>query len=204
MSSETRILTEREEQILRYFDRYMAQTKNFTEFLYGVMEKFLPYLPEEERQAIDIIINHCSMPTFDDWMEHERFHEKLEWDKYMCDMPKGEPDEVRRRFEVMMQNFEARKAHGEVKDVICAENEIELIAVAALEGHRLLAEFATGEFRIYSMEPLLELPVFAPLKDETLFRTVKLTDGAPVWLDGKVDIAPETIYEQGEQVNWQM
>jgi len=43
----------------------------------------------------------------------------------------------------------------------------------------------------------LKAPAFAPLEDDKVFRSVYIDYGAPVWNDGDIDIAPETLYYEG-------
>ena len=69
--------------------------------------------------------------------------------------------------------------------------------VRALKDYRLWVRYNNGEQRIYDCTQLLEGPVFQPLKDPAVFRDVYLDYNAPTWLDGAVDIDPETIYEKG-------
>ena len=40
------------------------------------------------------------------------------------------------------------------------------------------------------------MPEFAPLADINIFKGVYIDYGVPVWNDGDIDIAPETLYEQ--------
>lgn len=65
-----------------------------------------------------------------------------------------------------------------------------------LENHKLWLRFNTGEARIFDFAPLLSMPAFAPLTDMNVFRCVYIDYGVPVWNDGDIDIAPETLYEQ--------
>ena len=69
--------------------------------------------------------------------------------------------------------------------------------VRPLPGYKLWLRFRTGEERIFDCKPLLELPVFAPLSDVSVFNSVYMDYGTVVWNDGSIDIAPETLYEQG-------
>ena len=48
------------------------------------------------------------------------------------------------------------------------------------------------------MGALLQAPAFAPLAEPDVFKSVYIDYGVPVWKDGEIDIAPETLYEQGE------
>jgi len=74
---------------------------------------------------------------------------------------------------------------------------VRVSGVRPLPEHKLWVRFNTGEARIVDFAPLLALPAFAPLADEEVFRSVYIDYGMTVWLDGEIDIAPETLYEQG-------
>jgi hypothetical protein len=77
------------------------------------------------------------------------------------------------------------------------EPVIKIINIQALDNYQLRAQFSTGEIKLFDSSYLLDFPVFIPLKDKAVFAKVHLSHGAPCWLDGAVDIAPETVYEKG-------
>lgn len=70
-----------------------------------------------------------------------------------------------------------------------------------MEDHKLWIRFSTGEAKIFDFTPLLGQPAFEPLSDMAVFRAVYIDYGVPVWCDGDIDIAPETLYEQGVAVD---
>ena len=74
---------------------------------------------------------------------------------------------------------------------------IAVCGVRPLDGYRLWLRFNTGEARIFDFTPLLDKPAFAPLADQAAFRSVYIDYGVPVWNDGEIDIAPETLYAGG-------
>lgn len=84
------------------------------------------------------------------------------------------------------------------------EKIITVEQVKPLDGYRLELIFSTGEKGIYDVSSLLEFPVFRPLKDITLFNSVKIDFGTVSWLDGEVDIAPEALYYECEKVNFEV
>ena len=43
-------------------------------------------------------------------------------------------------------------------------------------------------------------PVFAPLADEKVFNDYHLDYETLTWLDGEVDVAPEFVYENSENL----
>lgn len=74
---------------------------------------------------------------------------------------------------------------------------IKVSGVRPMPEHKLWVRFNTGEARVVDFKPLLTLPAFAPLADEEVFRDVYIDYGMTVWMDGEIDIAPETLYAQG-------
>ncbi len=75
--------------------------------------------------------------------------------------------------------------------------ELKVSGVRPLKNYKLWLRFNTGEAKIFDFSPLLSTEAFAPLKDEALFREVYIDYGMPVWNDGDIDIAPETLYAEG-------
>ena len=59
----------------------------------------------------------------------------------------------------------------------------------------LLLTFSTGEQRIYDAKPLLQYPAFQPLSNKDLFNQVTVECGTVTWDNGRIDIAPETLYQ---------
>jgi Protein of unknown function (DUF2442) len=71
-----------------------------------------------------------------------------------------------------------------------------IISVSALAGYRLAIEFEDGVKGTVELESQLFGPMFAPLRDETVFSQVGLDEfGAPCWSNG-ADLAPDAIYAQ--------
>lgn len=69
--------------------------------------------------------------------------------------------------------------------------------VRPMDDYKLWVRFNTGEAKVFDFKPLLNSPVFSPLKDVETFRNVYIDYGVTVWNDGDIDIAPEYIYENG-------
>ena len=87
------------------------------------------------------------------------------------------------------------------KDGICYAGElvpdIEVSSIKILDDGMLLVEFSTGETRLFDVTSLLDKgSAFAPLSKEENRRTAKVTHGVVSWLDGEIDIAPETLYSE--------
>lgn len=77
------------------------------------------------------------------------------------------------------------------------EYAIKISGVRPMRDHKLWLRFNNGEAKIFDFRPLLDTPAFAPLKDEERFNSVYIDYGITVWCDGDIDIAPETLYENG-------
>lgn len=75
------------------------------------------------------------------------------------------------------------------------EETVKVLSARPLDGWRLWLRFSTGEVKIFDFAPLLAFPCFRPLHDESVFRSVSLEHGVPVWLGGEVDIAPEKLLQ---------
>ncbi|MCL1819388.1 MAG: DUF2442 domain-containing protein [Oscillospiraceae bacterium] len=71
---------------------------------------------------------------------------------------------------------------------------IEVEKVEALDDMILLLTFSTGEKRLYDTTELLEYPAFKTLENEEIYKSARVEHGVVVWLDGSIDIAPETLY----------
>jgi hypothetical protein len=72
-----------------------------------------------------------------------------------------------------------------------------VIIVTALPDYRLQVEFDDGVAGIVEIFPRLSGPVFAPLRDEAVFRTVTIDPetGAVCWPNGP-DLAPDAMYSR--------
>lgn len=77
---------------------------------------------------------------------------------------------------------------------------LSVVGVRPMQDFKLWIRFNNGQTKIFDCTPLLNIPVFAPLSDEEVFRSVYLDYGVPVWNDGEIDIAPEKLYEDGISV----
>lgn len=64
----------------------------------------------------------------------------------------------------------------------------------ALEDYKILVTFDNGEKRIKDMKPYLEKGVFKKIKDEKIFKSVKLAYGTVSWGDN-IDLCADSIYE---------
>ena len=67
--------------------------------------------------------------------------------------------------------------------------------VKPLDDMMLLLTFNSGEQRLYDASQLLDYPLFQPLSDKEVFAHLELDHGVVTWLDGELDISPESMYE---------
>lgn len=86
-------------------------------------------------------------------------------------------------------------------DGICYAGEktpdIEVSSIKILDDGILLVKFSTGETRLFDVTCLLSSgPAFAPLAIEENRKSAKITYGFVSWMDGQIDLAPETMYEK--------
>lgn len=66
--------------------------------------------------------------------------------------------------------------------------------VTPLENYKLRLKFKNGEEKIFDMNPYLNTGIFKELKDETIFKTAKVSFDTVEW-DNEADIDPETLYK---------
>lgn len=74
-----------------------------------------------------------------------------------------------------------------------------LTSIEPKSDYMLLSTFESGEKRLYDVKSLFsKWAMFLPIKDETLFRSVKLAPGgyAAVW-NSDIDIACDELYFNG-------
>ena len=74
---------------------------------------------------------------------------------------------------------------------------LKVSGVRPLEDFCLWVRFNNSETRIFDFKPLLNSQAFKPLSNPSVFKNVYIDYGVPVWNDGDIDIAPETLYENG-------
>ena len=72
--------------------------------------------------------------------------------------------------------------------------------VKAMDNYKLILTFENNEKKLFDMTPYLELGVFKTLKDENLFKTVKVSFDTIEWSNG-ADIDPETLYEDSHSLS---
>ena len=67
--------------------------------------------------------------------------------------------------------------------------------VTPLNNYLLRLKFKNGEEKIFDMKPYLDTGIFKELKDETVFKTVKVSFDTVEWAN-EADIDPETLYHE--------
>ena len=75
---------------------------------------------------------------------------------------------------------------------------LKVTEIKVLPEYVLWLKFSTGEEKIFDFSSLLNKPAFLPLKEKSLFDSVRLDRGFPVWNDGDIDISPEYLYVNGK------
>lgn len=71
--------------------------------------------------------------------------------------------------------------------------------VVPQDNYVLLLTFITGEKKTYDCAPLLNTGVFKQLKDPDIFKLAHVDIDTVAW-NNEVDIAPETLYDDGAPV----
>ena len=73
----------------------------------------------------------------------------------------------------------------------------EVLNATYLDSYRILVQFNNGVRKVVDFTNIVKhYPVFQPLSNLTLFKQFKVTDTLE-WDNGKIDIAPEYLYENG-------
>jgi hypothetical protein len=67
--------------------------------------------------------------------------------------------------------------------------------VKPLNDYFLLLKFENEEEKIFDVKPYLEIGKFKELKDETLFKSVKVCFDSIEW-DNQLDLDPELLYQK--------
>lgn len=74
--------------------------------------------------------------------------------------------------------------------------EMQVRSVKPLDDMMMIVTFVSGEKRLFDASCLLTYPAFQPLTDENIFKAAQVEFGVVTWMDGDIDIAPETMYEK--------
>ncbi|MEG1009309.1 MAG: DUF2442 domain-containing protein [Clostridia bacterium] len=66
--------------------------------------------------------------------------------------------------------------------------------VKPMDNYKLILTFENNEIKLFDMNPYLNLGIFKDLKDESLFKAVRVSFDTIEW-PNEADIDPETLYE---------
>ena len=69
--------------------------------------------------------------------------------------------------------------------------------VKALRDYKLELTFENKEKRIFDVKPYLDTGLFKKLRDENLFKMVKISYDTIEWPNG-IDLDPEVLYEKSK------
>ena len=72
--------------------------------------------------------------------------------------------------------------------------ELTIKKVKVFDTLTMLVTFSTNEVRIFDVMEIVDKPVFKPLALIDNFKTARVINGVVTWLDGKIDLAPGTMY----------
>jgi len=67
--------------------------------------------------------------------------------------------------------------------------------VKPLQNYHLLLKFENDEEKVFDVKPYLEIGKFQELKDEDLFKSVKVCFDSIKW-SNQLDLDPELLYEK--------
>ncbi|MBL5982379.1 hypothetical protein PW5551_03870 [Petrotoga sp. 9PW.55.5.1] len=76
---------------------------------------------------------------------------------------------------------------------------IGVIEVKPLENYKLLLTFDNKEKKIFDMKPYLDKGLFKDLKDEKIFKSVRVSFDTIEWSNG-LDIDPEFLYKNSTKL----
>ena len=61
--------------------------------------------------------------------------------------------------------------------------------------------YSNGEVRSFESSKISDYPVFKSLADDAVFFDFSIDHGVVTWENGKLDIAPETMFALGGEIN---
>ena len=76
---------------------------------------------------------------------------------------------------------------------------LSIVDVKPLENYQLLLKFENNEEKIFDVNPYLEIGKFQELKDEKLFKTVRVSFDSIEW-DKQLDLDPKLLYQKSKAV----
>lgn len=79
-------------------------------------------------------------------------------------------------------------------DILGSKPIWEVSSVTPKKDYTLQLQFADGSDKVYDASPLLDKPIYAPLKNLSFFMEAKVEYGTVVWNED-IDLAPDHLYE---------
>ena len=79
---------------------------------------------------------------------------------------------------------------------------ISVKSVRPLSEYQLLLTFENGEKKIFDMKPYLDKGIYKELKDESKFKTVRISFDSIEWCNN-ADIDPDFLYEKSKKITEQ-
>ena len=73
------------------------------------------------------------------------------------------------------------------------------VEVKPLEQYQLLITFDNNEQRIFDVAPYLNDVFFAPLRNQSIFKTAKINHLTVEWAGG-IDICPDELYYNSKKI----
>jgi len=73
-----------------------------------------------------------------------------------------------------------------------------VISITPTEDFLLLVKFESGIEKKFDIKPLLELPAFSPLKDTSVFKTVRNKGYFVEWQNEEIDLSADTLWHEGK------
>lgn len=84
---------------------------------------------------------------------------------------------------------------------MCKGNPVWHVIDAQLhKDYTITVSFHDGSTRLFDAKPLLEIPIYEPLKNPGFFMTGRADHGTVIWNED-LDVAPEYLYDAGKIIN---
>lgn len=75
-----------------------------------------------------------------------------------------------------------------------------VLEVKPLEDYKLLLTFENKEKKVFDVSPYLNMGIFADLKDQSMFKTVKVNFDTVEWAN-QADLDPELLYQESTSIS---
>ena len=77
-----------------------------------------------------------------------------------------------------------------------ASPELEIASARYVGNLQMVVTFTNGEERLFDATEFSDMPALAPLMDERVLEDFSIDHGVLTWRNGKIDIAPEAVYDR--------